>query len=359
MEDTIGMVRGQLWTGPVSHAINLAALINKIQADAAYDLGSSFPASLYNTVQVPRPAAYYTSGDFADPGIVSSTLMRSVALSDTMGFFDNRFLFTVGVRHQNILENGYGYGTGIQDSSYNESVTTPVFGAVYKILRNLSVYANRSESLTQGGTAPSDALNAGAVLAPYRATQVEAGVKYDASNYGAALAVYQIKQPVAYTDATTMIYATDGTQRHRGVELSAYGEPIKGLRVLGGVSYIDAQLQNTDGGTYNGNRPIGVPAWTFNANLEYDLPQLPGATLMARAIYTGKQYLEEANTLPLASWTRFDVGARYHTQVFSHDTTFRVMVTNVANRAYWSSALGGYLTEGTPRTAWFSVSTDF
>jgi iron complex outermembrane receptor protein len=352
-------VRGQLWTGPVSHAINLAALVNRIQADAAYDLGSSFSTSLYNTVQVPRPATYFTSGDFAAPGIVSSTLMRSVALSDTLGFFDNRFLFTVGVRHQNILENGYAYGTGVQDSNYNESATTPVFGAVYKILPNLSVYANRSESLTEGGTAPSDALNAGAVLAPYRAKQIEAGIKYDATNYGAALAVYEIKQPVAYTDATTMIYATDGTQRHRGVELSAYGEPIKGLRVLGGVSYIDAQLQNTDGGTYNGNRPIGVPAWTFNANLEYDLPQVPGVTLMARAIYTGKQYLDEANTLPLASWTRFDLGARYKTQVFRHDTTLRLMVTNVANRAYWSSALGGYLTEGAPRTAWFSVSTDF
>jgi iron complex outermembrane receptor protein len=84
-----------------------------------------------------------------------------------------------------------------------------------------------------------------------------------------------------------------------------------------------------------------------------------GLTLMARAIYTSKQYLDEANTQVVPSSTRFDVGARYKIQVFKHDTTFRVMVTNLANRAYWSSALGGYLTQAEPRTAWFSVTTDF
>lgn len=298
-------------------------------------------------------------GDFENPGVTSRTLMRSVAVSDTLGFFHDRFLFTVGLRHQNILVNNYAYATGVQSSAYNESATTPIFGAVYKIQPNLSVYANRSESLTQGGTAPSSAANAGEMLAPYRAKQVEAGIKYDATNYGAALAVYQIRQPVAYTSSSTNTYETDGTQRHRGVELSAYGEPVKGVRVMGGVPFVDARLERTSGGTHDGNHPIGVPAWTANANVEYDLPRISGLTLMARAIYTSRQYVDEANTLPVAAWTRFHVGARNKTQVLKHDIVFRLMVTNVANRAYWSSALGGYLTEGAPRTAWLSLTTDF
>ncbi|MDE1182157.1 TonB-dependent receptor [Paraburkholderia sp.] len=352
-------LRGKFDTGPVSHAVNIAALVNRVESKSAYDFGATYSTSLYNTQAAARPAGYYSAGDFDNPGVVSESLMRSVALSDTMGFFGNRFLFTAGVRHQNILENGYAYGTGVQSTAYNESATTPIFGAVYKILPNLSVYANRSESLTEGGTAPSTAANANAILAPYRAKQLEAGIKYDANNYGAALAVYQIKQQVAYTDATTMIYGADGIQRHRGVELSAYGEPMKGLRLIGGVSFIDARLEDTNSGTEDGNHPIGVPAWTANANVEYDLPQLQGVTLMARAIYTSKQYLDEANTMPVAAWTRFDVGARYKTQIAKHDTVFRLMVTNVANRSYWSSALGGYLTEAAPRTAWLSLTTDF
>ncbi len=44
--------------------------------------------------------------------------------------------------------------------------------------------------------------------------------------HGAVLAVYQIKQPVAFTNSTTNSYETDGSQRHRGVELS----PISSAR---------------------------------------------------------------------------------------------------------------------------------
>ena len=352
-------VRGKFDTGPVSHAFNAGWQINRIDGYGAYNLTSTFPTSLYDTPSVARPPAAFSGGDFSDPGLTSDTLLRSFVVSDTLGFFGDRFLFTVGARYQNILENGYAYGTEAQDSAYNESATTPILGAVYKIQPNLSVYANRSESLVAGGSAPANAANVGAIIAPFRAKQYEAGVKYDANHYGAALAIYQIKQQVAYTNSVTDIYEANGEQRHRGIEFSTYGEPLNGVRLIGGVSYIDAKLEDTDGSVDDGNHPIGVPAWTFNANLEYDVPHVNGLTLMARAIYTSKQYLDEANTQVVPSSTRFDVGARYKMQVFKHDTTFRVMVTNLANRAYWSSALGGYLTQAEPRTAWFSVTTDF
>jgi iron complex outermembrane receptor protein len=352
-------VRGKFDTGPVSHSINAGWQINRVAAYNAYDFSPTFATSLYDAQPVARPAGYLSGGDFSDPGLTATTLMRSFAVSDTMGFFGNRFLFTIGARHQNIVQNGYAYGTEVQNAAYNQSATTPIFGAVYKIQPNLSVYANRSESLIAGGTAPGTAVNVGAVTAPFRATQYEAGVKYDANHYGAAFAIYQIRQQVAYTDSVTHIYGANGIQRHRGAEFSMYGEPLKGVRLIGGVSYIDAKLEDTDGGAQDGNRPIGVPAWTVNANLEYDVPHVDGLTLMARALWTGSQYLDQANTLQVPSWTRFDIGARYTTRVYNHRTTFNAMVTNLANRSYWSSALGGYLTQGAPRTAWFSVTTDF
>ncbi|RQH09822.1 TonB-dependent receptor [Paraburkholderia dinghuensis] len=352
-------VRGKFVTGAVSHAISAGWQINRVAAYNAFDFSPSFPTSLYNTQPVARPDGFFSGGDFADPGLTAVTLMRGFAVSDTMGFFGDRFLFTVGVRQQNLIQNGYDYGTEVQNAAYNASATTPVFGAVYKLQPNLSVYANRSESLLSGGTAPGNAVNVGAVIAPFRATQYEAGVKYDANHYGAALALYQIRQQVAYTDSVTGIYGANGIQRHRGVEFSMYGEPLNGVRLIGGVSYINAKLEDTNYGAENGNRPIGVPAWTFNANVEYDVPHASGLTLMARALWTSTQYLDQANTLQVPSWTRFDIGARYKTRVFNRDTSVNMIVTNLANRSYWSSALGGYLTQGAPRTAWFSVTTEF
>jgi iron complex outermembrane receptor protein len=355
-------VRGKFDLGPVSNQVNAGWQINRVAEYAAYDWSygtGTFATSLNNTPSVAYPASTYGAGSYADPGLTTSILMRSFVVSDTLGFFQNRLLFTIGARHQDILENGYGYGTEVQDSAYNDSATTPIFGVVYKLQPNLSIYANRAESLVEGGVAPSGTANVGQVMAPFRAKQYEAGIKYDANHYGAALAIYQIKQQVAYTNATTNIYETDGVQQHRGVEFSMYGEPLKGLRLIGGVSYINAKLVDTGDAAEEGNRPIGVPAWTFNANLEYDVPQVNGLTLMGRAIWTSSQYLDTANTQKIPSWTRFDVGARYKTQILKHDTSFNVMVTNLANRSYWSSALGGYLTQAEPRTAWFSVTTDF
>lgn len=40
---------------------------------------------------------------------------------------------------------------------------------------------------------------------------------------------------------------------------------------------------------------------------------LPGLTLQAAAIHTGRQYADNANTQKLPAWTRVDLGARYVT----------------------------------------------
>ena len=50
---------------------------------------------------------------------------------------------------------------------------------------------------------------------------------------------------------------------------------------------------------------------------------------------------DAANTLKVGGWTRFDIGARYHTQIGRHEATFRARLDNVANKKYWAS-VGGY-----------------
>jgi iron complex outermembrane receptor protein len=155
------------------------------------------------------------------------------------------------------------------------------------------------------------------------------------------------------------VFVADGNERHRGIEAAIYGQPYKGVRLIAGATYIHAQQLDTGSGTTDGNQPIGVPVFIFNIGGEYDVPVVPGLTLSARWIHTGPQYLNATNTAGISGWNRFDIGARYATAIFGKPTTFRVNVENVANKAFWESTSGGYLTQGAPRTFLLSMTTDF
>ena len=142
-----------------------------------------------------------------------------------------------------------------------------------------------------------------------------------------------------------------------------YGEPLQGFRVIGGVTWLDAELTTTDGGLNEGNTPIGAPELQANFNVEWDVPAARGLTLEARAMYTSSQYVDTANTLEIDSWTRFDLGARFATEFSGVPVSFRARIDNLLNDADWISAGGypnfGYMVLGAPRTVSVSASVDF
>ena len=357
-------LRGMFQTGPVSHQVNLGVSGIWTQQRSAYDLSGTFSNNLYDTVDVPKPApGKYVGGDINDPGIVGKTINRSVAISDTLGFVDDRVLLTYGLRKQTLKVDGWNY-QGNRSAAYDESITTPVYGIVLKPWENVSVYANRIEGLAQGPTAPASAggmpvTNAGEVFAPARSKQVEAGIKYDKGTFGASLGVYRIEKPSdGYTNADGT-YVRQGTQRNRGVELNLYGEPIDGLRLLAGATLMDTELKGTKNGANDGNRALGVPKFQYNLGADWDVPGLQGVALNARMLRTGGQYANEANTLSIPAWNRFDLGARYSFDVEQRAVTLRANLENVANTRYWASANGGYLSQGEPRLLKVSATVDF
>jgi len=230
---------------------------------------------------------------------------------------------------------------------------------VVKPIPELSLYANRIEGLAQGPSAPAAAVNAGEIFPPFKSTQYEVGAKLDLGTFGAGLAFYQLTQPSGITDPVTNLFDVDGEQRNRGIELTVFGEPVEGLRLLGGATLNDAILTDTEEGTNDGNDAVGVPRYQANLGVEWDLPFLDRATVSGRVVHTGTQFLDEANMLKVPSWTRFDLGARLTRRIGKQDVAFILNVENVADLDYWASAQGGYLTQGQPLTAKFSVSVDF
>lgn len=366
-------LNGKFQTGPVSHRLNLGLAGIWTQARNAYVFnGSPSATNIYNPVTGAAPTLNTprnTPGtDFSDPTITGKTFVRSAAVSDTFGFFDDRLLVTVGARRQQMVVQAYNYMSGTRTANYDESITTPVYGIVFKPWEHVSLYANRIEGLAQGPTSPLKSgdrtvIGGGQAYAPARSKQIEAGVKIDMGTYGATLGVYRIEQPGAgyaeVIDATTARYVREGQQINKGVELNVFGEPVNGLRLLGGVTLMKTELKGTLNGANDGNRAIGVPSFQLNAGVDWDVPGLQGVTLNGRMLRTGGQYADAANNLSLPAWNRFDVGARYTFALEQREVTLGATLENVANEKYWESAQGGFLSQGDPRVAKLSATIDF
>ena len=361
-------LNGRFATGPVSHRVNFGLSGMWGEQRSAYKAitaANRFDSNLYHPVKVPRPTNTYSGSDLHDPRIVGKNRIKSAAVSDTLGLFDDRVLLTVGVRRQSIGVDGWATATGVRNANYDESVTTPVYGLVIKPWEHVSFYANRIEGLAQGPTAPSSVSNANEVFPPKRSKQVEAGVKLDWNSFGATLGVYRIEQPNSTTfreaGASKDTFSMDGEQVNKGVELNVFGEPIEGLRLLTGAVFMHTELDNTANGRNDGNRAPGVPRFQYNLGADWDVPGIAGAALNARVLRTGGQYVNTDNSLSIPAWTRVDLGGRYSFKMDDKLVTLRANVENVANKAYWASAStsNNYLTQGTPRVLRLSASVDF
>jgi iron complex outermembrane receptor protein len=378
-EDTITTgeigLRGKFRTGSVGHTVVASVTAYDNERRNAYGFANfaGFANNIYSpTTVVAPPANFFTGGRLDSPLVQARNKTSSVAVADTLSLAQDTVLLTLGARKQDIEQITYNYNTGVQDSQYKASRTTPVAGLVFKLSPQMSLYGNYIEGLVPGATAPATVTiggvvtpvtNANAVFKPFNAKQAEVGAKYDAGRFGASASLFETNRPLAYVQGTT--YGTFGEQRNRGLELSVYGEPVRGLRLLGGLTLLDATQANTQNGATNGKDAVGIPRQQLNVGAEWDVAGVQGLALNARVLHTSKQYADAANTQTVPAWNRLDIGARYLTDIGNgRAVTWRARIDNLANKSYWASVGGAsptnnYLVLGTSRTLVVSASVDF
>ncbi|MGQ9364801.1 TonB-dependent siderophore receptor [Azospirillum sp. ST 5-10] len=347
-------VRGTFDTAGVGHRVTLQATHyeDTFRRGAVY---STVPirSNLYTPVIVAPTAV----AEPASRPKISETELRGVALADTLSFWNDRVDLTLGVRYQTIESTNFG-ADGAVTSTYDDDAVTPMVGVVVKPWDRVSLYANYIEGLSKGDIAPTTAVNAGEAMAPYVAKQVEAGIKLDFGTFGATFGAFQITKPSGQLAGG--VYTSDGEQRNRGLELTVFGEVTPGVRLLGGVMLLDADLTETGSAATRGNTPVGVAEVQANLTAEWDTPFAPGLTLVGTVTHTGRQYVDTANTQSIPAWTTLDIGARYRTEIARTPVTVRATVQNVLGEDYWASVNSwGMITLGAPRTALLSVSAEF
>ncbi|WP_458094270.1 TonB-dependent receptor [Roseomonas sp. WA12] len=337
----------------VGHTLNIGYSGLQQEAGNAYVTSSvTVPSNIYRPAPLPPVTAPRN-----DPRRASLTEFSSVALADTLSFFGDRVLLTGGVRFQSVSLNSYDTATQARTTRYDADATSPLAGIVVKPWQNVSLYANYAQGLSRGQIVGAGYRNVGEVLAPFKSEQYEAGVRVDWGAVTTAASVFQIARPSALRTATNDL-AYDGEQRNRGLEFSAFGEVVPGLRALASATFIKPELTNTANAAERGNDAPGVPDRTFSGALDWEVPGVPGLALNGRLIYTSGSYLTSANTLRFDDWTRVDFGARYRTEIVNKPVTFRANLENAFGANYWLTT-GNFVTVGSPRTVVVSASFDF
>ncbi len=317
-------------TGSIGHTLNASLSVLKHEEGSTSTRNEGWLQNIY------EPVAPVLPGKPADAKYDIDNLLNSLAITDTLDLANGRALVTLGARLQRVRQ---------RDSDYDESRISPALGVVVKPWsENTSLFANYMEGLSAGETVPAGYDNEGSSFKPIQTEQIEIGVKQRLGSITHTFSVFRIERP-------TIVDSEDGLRREeggdlelKGAEWNLFGQISPTVSLLGGVAWLDSEEKDT------GNESFAVPNWTANLGADWATP-LTGLNVGGRIVYTGKQWVDSDNTLRLPSWTRFDLTAKYQTQIANTPVVFNAFVENLADRDYWAGNFAdGYVMTGGPRT---------
>jgi len=322
---------------------------------ASIDSPVSYP---YPADGLPDPYANYDS---------STTYQQGVNLNDTLRF-DQYWAVRAGVSQDWFHVDNYN-AKAVELPEYAAHGLSPTGSLIFNPTSNQTAYATFARSLQAGDLAPNGTVNQGESLAPYRSTEYEVGYKATVDEVNVTAAIFRIQRPFANIDYADNVFEISGEQVNRGLELSAVGEVIQDVTVYGGITFLNARLENTPLASTNDKMFVGAPKVKGNMLVEYRVPTVPGLIATVDYQFTGPRAGNDTNSFTVAGYNLVDLGARYVSTIRSTPVTWRLAVDNIADRHYWSTvgpsdltgantgSLLGHL--GSPRTVLASASMSF
>lgn len=380
--------RGEFYTGPVSH--NWSTAFDRIIRQRATYRGTAAgrsTATIYpERGNIAGQLAAFKP-DYPNTWENSANLdarikVNSLALSDTLGFLDNKLRLTVGGRLQHVE-----YTDKKANETGKSHRISPMLMAAWLPSPDLVVYGNYMQDLEPADIKTDDDGNT-TMAKPRVSRQFELGVRKNWGDVVTTLSLFQIKRPGYWRGQTNangrLTYGNksdfakykakggaagdeQGTERNRGIEFNVYGNLLnKTLRPSFGLMYLRADLKNYPNSRdmlINGVQ-VASPRVIAKAGIEWDTPFVQGLTLNANVQYYGKSYQDTQKKYAFPSYTLVDIGARYAKKFGERNTlTVSGAVENVFNKNYWQVQRGQYdrsfAVVGMPRTFWLKADYSF
>ena len=369
--------RGEFETGPVSH--NWSAAFDRIDRKrttyqgARQTRSSVIDPSLDIPTQLAKLDSNLGTAWSATPSVDTVIKVNSLAVSDTLGFVDNKYRLTLGGRFQAVEQKNKLNGRKADASRFS-----PMLMAAWVPQPDLVVYGNYMEDLEPSDIRTDD--DHVTMADPRVSRQFEVGVRKNWGDFVTTLNAFQIKRPGYWFGKTTsgtdfaarknagLAYSgsEQGMERSRGIEFNAYANLLnKTLRPSFGLMYLQSTVK--DYPNYADNLVNGVqvanPRVIAKAGVEWDTPFAKGLTLNGNVSYFGKSYQDTQKQYAFPSYTLVDVGARYKTKLGKNTLTVSSSVENLFNKNYWQVQRGQYdrsfAVVGMPRTYWLKAELDF
>lgn len=289
-----------------------------------------------------------------------STKMDSWNIIDTISTSDEKLAVTLGAHGHN--GDTYNY---VNNTRVEANATCPVYAVIYKFTPELMVYADHTETFSEGSTVSSGYSNSNETLPPSKTKQNEIGLKIKKNKFLHTLSLFEIKQQngvsILNDDGITSRYALDGEQRNRGIELSSVGDLNEKWSVIFGIAYLNAVQTKTQSGLNDGRPVSALPKWSGDVGVIYKADNKFSFT--GRINYCGTSTIRETSSyaapIKLPSATIFDLGMNYNTKIGLAPVTISAMCYNLFNKDYWYASGTNAIGLGAPRTFMLSVKYKF
>lgn len=315
------------------------------------DVVDEGPAVIGTLVELPEPDFIYSAPTN------DHTQLWSVGSAYHLDW-RKRAEFEIGIQDENYRETVVA--PGIPDSGMSAHLPRAYSNAAFALAPQWTLYAGYTQGLENSGAAPNSAKNSGAVLPASKTWQIDSGIRYVVTpKFKIIAGVFELQKPYFNLD-TDNIDRELGVQRAKGVELSIAGELAKYLHVNigvldGKVSIVGSNLAAEKVGFV----AVGQPLLTYVANINYDLPWLPAASMDVSATHFGTAPASIDNGVYSPAVTLVNLGGRYQFTAFGKKSSLRLQIQNLLATKKWTTQYTpGFFQWPPPRTLFAYITTD-
>lgn len=285
-------LEGKIQTGALEHTLLFGLDYRYYNIDHSQAFAGADP------INVEDPAYGGSYGPLPPPYLDQDLSMNQIGIyAQDQIRFGGGWLATLNGRYDFASTDVDNRLAGGVDDKRDDGEFTGRVGLAYEFENGMTPYASYSTSFSP--TTSTDA--AGALLGPDTAQQWEAGVKYTPTSFDGliTLAAFDLtRQNVSTYNGSAVPPGNEsiGEVNVKGIELSAQANLENGLKVIGGLTYLDAEV--TEDPVNVGKTPVQIPDLTASLWLDYTFQsgKLEGLGLAAGVRYIGKSWASAGNT---------------------------------------------------------------